>query len=426
MTTTELPTTHGEIDLSARSFWALPLEQRDEAFATLRRENPVPWSRPVESDLLPQEANTRGFWSLTKFDDIRRASRNPEVFSSADGVIMEDFPPAMTEVAQSFIAMDEPRHTQLRGITDIAFKPRNLRLMESWIQEQTRTLIDEMAPKGQGDFIEDVSNRLPGRIFGRFWGLTEGTDMYDKTIDAAQRLPAYTDPEVCGGLSGLELFGGAVQDLHETAATLAPLRRANPGEDLMSWVVQAEWEGQRMTDHEIACLFTLVAVASNDTTRHASAHAIYSFSRFPEQKALLLENLPLRLDGAVEEVLRWASPLLHMRRTATRDITVRGSHIKAGDKVVLWYYSGNRDEEFFDNPHTFDILRTPNRHVTFGGGGPHVCLGAALARFMLRAILTEVYTRIPDIQASTPDFLVANFINGVKRLPATWTPERSG
>jgi cytochrome P450 len=217
-----------------------------------------------------------------------------------------------------------------------------------------------------------------------------------------------------------------VRDLHETAATLAPQRRADPGEDLMSWVVQAEFEGHKMTDHEIACLFTLVAVASNDTTRHASAHAIYSFSRFPEQKALLLENLPLRLDGAVEEVLRWASPLLHMRRTATRDITVRGSHIKAGDKVVLWYYSGNRDEEFFDNPHTFDILRTPNRHVTFGGGGPHVCLGAALARFMLRAILTEVYTRIPDIQASTPDFLVANFINGVKRLPAIWTPERSG
>ena len=302
------PTTHGDIDLSARSFWALPLEQRDEAFAILRRENPVPWSRPVESDLLPPEANTRGFWSLTKFDDIRRASRNPEVFSSADGVIMEDFPPAMTEVAQSFIAMDEPQHTQLRGITDVAFKPRNLRLMERWIQEQTRTLIDEMAPKGKGDFIEDVSNRLPGRIFARFWGLNEGDDVYYKTIDAAQRLLAYTDPEVCGELSGLELFAGAVRDLHETAGMLVPERRARPGEDLMSWVVQAEWEGQRMTDHEIACLFTLVAVASNDTTRHASAHAIYSFSRFPEQKALLLEDLPGRLDGAVEEVLRWASP----------------------------------------------------------------------------------------------------------------------
>lgn len=423
MTTTEQPSTHGDIDLSARSFWALPLAQRDEAFATLRRENPVPWSRPAESDLLPPELNTKGFWSLTKFTDIRQASRNPDIFSSASGITMEDFSPEMTEVAQSFIAMDAPRHTQLRGIVESTFRPANLRLMMDWIAEQTRELIDEMAPHGEGDFVEHVSRQLPGRIFARFFGLEPGP-LHEKTIDAAQRLLAWTDPEVQGEGTGLDVFAGSVQDLHEAAGIIAPQRRAEPGEDLMTWVVQAEWGGKTMTDDEIAAFFTLLAVAANDTTRHASAHAITLFSRNPEQKALLLEDLPGRIDGAVEEVLRIASPLVHMRRTAVQDITIRGSQIKAGDKVVLWYYSGNRDEEFFDEPHTFDILRTRNRHVSFGGGGPHICLGQTLARYMLRSVLTEVYTRIPDIHAPTPEYLVANFINGIKRLPATWTPER--
>ncbi|HPY23810.1 MAG TPA: cytochrome P450, partial [Mycobacterium sp.] len=193
-----------------------------------------------------------------------------------------------------------------------------------------------------------------------------------------------------------------------------------------TWMVQAEFDGKKMTDDELRAFFVLLAVAANDTTRHASAHAIYTFSKFPDQKQLLIEDVPGRIDTAVEEVLRWSSPLLHMRRTATRDVTVNGSDIKAGDKVVLWYISGNRDEAVFDDPFTFDILRNPNPHIAFGGGGPHFCLGAALARTMLRSLLTEVYTRIPDISAPEPDFQIANFINGINSLPATWTPENSG
>ncbi len=170
----------------------------------------------------------------------------------------------------------------------------------------------------------------------------------------------------------------------------------------------------------------LLAVAANDTTRHASAHAIYALSKYPpEQRDLLVADVPPgRIGTAVEEVLRWASPLLHMRRTATQDFVIGDKEIKAGDKVVLWYISGNRDEDVFDEPFTFDILRNPNPHIAFGGGGPHFCLGAALARTMLKSLLTEVYTRIPDISAPEPGFLVANFINGIKSLPATWTPER--
>lgn len=418
-------TTHGEIDLSARSFWALSAAERDAAFTVLRRENPVPWSRPVESDLLPPELNTKGFWSLTKYEDIRAASRNPEVFSSADGVIMESFAPEMTELVQSFIAMDAPRHTQLRGITMDAFKPKNMRTLEGWIRGHARDLIDEVAARGEGDFAVLVSKVLPARIFRSMFGMPEG-EMGDRTVDACQRLLAFTDPEVCGDKSGLEVLADAMMEIHQTAAEIVPERRENPGDDLMTWLALAEFDGERMTDEEIGAFLVMVGVAANDTTRHASAQAIHFFSQNPDQRALLLEDVPGRIDGAVEEVLRCSHPLNHMRRTATQDTVIRGQEIKAGDNVVLWYCSGNRDEEIFDDPFRFDILRSPNPHITFGGGGPHYCLGAALARTTLKSLLTEVFTRIPDIQSSEPDFLIGNFSNGIKRLPAAWTPEKSG
>lgn len=416
--------TRTDIDLGARSFWAKTPEEKDEAFAILRRESPVPWSGPAESDLLPPELNPLGYWSLTKHEDIRMASRHPEIFSSAKGITMEDFAPEAVEIAQSFIAMDAPRHSQLRGITMEAFKPKNMRRLEGWIRGHARDLITEMSHLGEGDFVELVSVKLPGRIFGSFFGLPEG-EIRDKAVNAAQRLLGWTDPNIRGEQSELEVFMTSVMDLHAVAAELIPQRRAEPGEDLLTWMVQAEFDGKKMTDDELKAFFVLLAVAANDTTRHASAHAIYTFSKFPDQKAKLIEDIPGRIDTAVEEVLRWASPLLHMRRTATQDITVRGSEIKAGDKVVLWYYSGNRDEDVFENPHTFDIMRNSNPHIAFGGGGPHFCLGAALARTMLRTLLTEVYTRIPDISAPEPNFQIANFINGINSLPATWTPEES-
>ncbi|QZT62914.1 cytochrome P450 [Mycolicibacterium austroafricanum] len=420
--TTAVPT-HRDIDLSDRNFWAKPHEERDAAFAVLRRENPVPWSRPADSDLLPPEQNLKGFWSLTKHEDIRYASRHPEIFSSAEGITMEDFPVEIRMISQSFIAMDAPRHTQLRGITLDAFKPRNMLRLQDWIQGHARDLISEISHLGEGDFVDLVSVKLPGRIFGSFFGLPPG-EMHEKTINAAQRTLGWTDPEVRGDLTAVELFVGAVMDLHETVTTLLPERRANPGDDLLSWMVQAEFDGEKMTDDELKAFFTLLAVAANDTTRHASAHAILAFSQFPDQRDLLVADVEGRVDTAVEEVLRWASPLVHMRRTAVQDVTLRGSEIKAGDKVVLWYSSANRDEDIFEDPFKFDIARNPNPHIAFGGGGPHFCLGAALARTMLRSLLTEVYTRIPDISAPEPRYQVANFINGINSLPATWTPER--
>jgi cytochrome P450 len=412
--------TADDVDIAAKAFWALPWDEREEAFRTLRRERPVSWSRPSESDLLPEE-NARGFWSLTKYQDIRDASRDPQTFSSAGGVIMEDFPPGVTEMVQSFIAMDAPRHTQLRGITLDAFKPGNMRRLEEWIHGHARDLIGEMVGLGEGDFVELVSAQLPGRIFGAMIGLERG-EMHTKAVAAAQRLLSWTDPEVIGDRTPLDIFAGSAMELHEVALELVRRRREEPGEDLVTWMAEAEFEGARMTDEEIGAFFVLLAVAANDTSRHASAHAIHAFSTHPDQRDRLLADLPGTVETAVEEIIRWASPLIHMRRTTLQDVTVRGELIPAGDKVVLWYCSGNRDEDYWDRPYEFDIARDPNRHQGFGGGGPHYCLGAALARVSLKAVLTEVYTRIPDIEAGEPDFLVANFIHGIKRLPVRWTP----
>jgi cytochrome P450 len=410
-----------DIDIAARSFWATSLQERDEAFAVLRRETPVFWSRPAETDLLPPEM-MKGFWSLTKYDDIRAASRNPKVFSSAQGITLEDLGPEFT-FAQSFMAMDAPRHTQLRGITQQAFSPANMRRIGEWIHGHARDIVSEMAHKGEGDFVQDVSMKLPARIFGNFFGLEPG-ERLDRTVDAAMKFLAWTDPETVGEDGPLALMADVVGTLHETATELAEERRAKPGEDLMSWLVQAEFEGQRMTDDEICAFFVLLPVAANDTTRHSTAHAIYTFSQHPDQRALLVEDVEGRVDGAVEEIMRYVSPVMHMRRTLTQDTVVRGVEMKAGDKVVFWYRSGNRDEDIFENALAFDITREKSHHLGFGGGGPHYCLGAALARTMLRSILVEIYTRIPDIETGEPDFLVANMMNGIKRLPVTWTPER--
>ncbi|MFA9273075.1 MAG: cytochrome P450 [Baekduiaceae bacterium] len=409
-------------NIAAQAFWAQHPDVRDEAFAKFRVEKPVFWSGPAESDLLPPEENIHGFWSLTKYDDIQAASRNAAVFSSASGITMEDFSPEMTEIAQSFIAMDAPRHTQLRGITMDAFKPGNMRKLEGWVRGHAKDLIDEMTHLGSGDFVDLVAEPMPGRIFGSFFGLHEG-DQHQETIRAAQDLLSYNDPVVTGGTDPLEHFVNCVMTLRLTAAELAEERRENPGEDLMTWLVQAEFEGEKMTDDEIGAFFVLLAVAANDTSRHAAAGALYAFTRFKDQRALLVEDVPGRIDSAVEEVIRWVSPLIHMRRTAKADIEVRGQQIKAGDKVVLWYCSSNRDEKYWGNPFDFDIFRSPHRHPGFGGGGPHYCLGAAVARTTLKSLLSEIYTRIPDIEAPDPDFLVANFINGIRTLPAEWTPE---
>lgn len=408
-------------DIHTFDFWARPWAERDEVFTALRNGTAIRYDPPAESLLMPPEDNDAGFWSVFRHADIVRISRDPKTFCSGEGVFMEDFPEIVREASLSFIVADAPRHTQLRGIVQRAFSARNVEKLYADASTVASELVAEIAPRGECDFSKDFARQLPGRLFANFFGIPPG-DLRDEAMHCAEMMAAWSDPEELGDMEPIELFGNAAMRLNEIALELTEERRAQPGDDLLTWVVEAEFEGERLDDWEIGSFFSLLAAAANDTTRHSLSHAMLAFQQHPDQRALLLEDLEGRLPRTIEEILRWASPLMHMRRTATLDTEIAGQEIKAGDKVVLWYCSGNRDERAFDRPFTFDILRDTNKHLSFGGGGPHFCLGSNLAKQTIKAALLELYTQIPDIEVGEPEFLVANFVHGIKRLPATWTP----
>ncbi|MCW3016400.1 MAG: cytochrome hydroxylase [Solirubrobacterales bacterium] len=412
-----------DADISARAFWAQDYEIRERVFQRFREECPISWHRPYESELMPPDDGTPGFWSVWRHEEIRTVSRNAKVFCSGRGILMEDFPEVVSQMSQSFLAMDDPEHAQLRSLVSQAFRPRRMRTIEEWVRGNVVELVDELLATGEeADFCEAFAKLVPGRIFADFFGLPEGQTRHD-VMDAAEKLLAWDDPEAAQGRSALETYGEEAQRLLDICFELIEERRATPGEDLLTWLVQAEIGGRTLEDWEIGSFFCLLAAAGNDTTRHSLAHGLSLLTRHPEQRALLLEDLDGRLDGCVEEIMRYATPVMQFRRTATQDTQLGGVPIAAGDKVVMWYSSGNRDASAFADAGSFDILRTDeNRHLGFGGGGPHYCMGAAFGRMMVKHSLRDIYTRVPDIAAGVPVFQVNNFINGIAAMPARWTP----
>jgi cytochrome P450 len=410
------------IDLSARSFWAQPMPMREAAFAELRRERPISWHGPPESVLVEPDEGTGGYWAVVRYDDIRTISRDPETFCSGRGVLFDDAPPEMLEASQSFLATDAPRHTKLRGLVSSAFTPRQVARIAERITANARQIVDDVSGRGECDFVEDVAKRLPMMTIWQMMGAAPAD--YDRLTTTADVMVGWNDADALGGREPLDAMFESMLSLTGSALELAEDRRAAPADDLMTALVQAEVDGERLTDAEIGAFFVLLAVAGNDTTRHTTGHAMKALCDFPDQRAALLEDLEGRIETAVEEFVRWATPVMVFRRTATRDTEVRGVPIAAGEKVVLFYTSGNRDERAFDHPDRFDILRSPNHHVGFGGGGPHYCMGAALARLQLKAIFTELLTRLPDLTVGEPEPLIGNFINAIKRMPCTFTPAR--
>jgi cytochrome P450 len=295
--------------------------------------------------------------------------------------------------------------------------------MQDWIQGGARDLVDEMIDKGEGEFCELFAQQLPGRIFAHLFGVPPGSEEAEVLMQAAERMLAWDDPRCALGRSALNTYAEEAMRIQEVALKVAELRRKEPAEDMVTWVVQAEWEGERMEDWQVASFFSLLGSAANDTTRHTLAHAVRLFHEHPEQLALLLEDLDGRVGNAVEEVLRHSTPVQHFRRTATRDTQIRGVDIAAGDKIVMWYCSGDRDDEMFPDAGRFDILR-PNakQHLAFGAGGAHFCIGAAIGRAMVASGQREIYTRMPDIRlAGEPEIQVNNFMHGVHALPVRWT-----
>ena len=413
-------TTTPDINLSALEFWALPYEKRERAFKWLRDNQPVSW-HPAPAPLAPGLENSKGYWAITRFDHIKELSRNDAIFSSAEGVFLDDFP--QLETILSFIVMDDPRHKALRNIVQHAFSPRNIRRMEQQIGEMTERVISEVAPLGTGNLCELVFKQLPGLVFaGVFVGISD-PHKREVLIEAAEQLGSWADPSYAHIGSPLAVFQDAAQKIMAIAYAEAERCRREPDDNLMTWVVQADHEGQRMTQEELGAFFTLLVGAANDTSRHAMAHAVLDLQNHPEQKAWLLADFEGRIDFAVEEILRWSPPLMHFRRTALKDFELDGVTIKAGDKCVLWYCSGNRDQRAVSDPDTFDLSRTPNRHLSFGYG-PHFCMGASLGRQMVKSSLREFRKRMPDLVVGEPKMLLSNFMNGVLSLEGRWTPSK--
>jgi cytochrome P450 len=406
-----------EINLGAWEFWAQDDDLREGAFATLRRQEPISWQASFVLEAEPGE----GHWALTRHEDVFHASRHPEIFSSSLGITIGDQTPELAEYFGSMIAMDDPRHTRLRNIVRSAFTPRVLARIEDSVRDRARRLVTAMVddhPDGRADLVTELAGPLPLQIICDMMGIPE--DDHQKVFHWTNVILGFGDPDIS---TDFDEFVGVAMDIGAYAKALADDRRANPGDDLTTSLVQAELDGERLTSGEVASFFILLVVAGNETTRNAISHGVLALSRYPEQRDDWWNNYDEVAPTAVEEIVRWASPVAYMRRTVTRDTELNGVTMRAGDKVTLWYGSANRDETKFADPWTFDVRRQPNPHLGFGGGGAHFCLGANLARREITVIFEELHRRIPDIGATEePDCLQSAFIHGIKRLPVAWTP----
>ena len=411
------------VDLSSMEFWARPAAERERGFARLRAEAPLSWQDPLEDVLGVNPIEPTGYWAVVRHADIKRISRSPQTFCSGQGVMIGDAPQEFLEMSLSFLAMDVPRHTKLRGLVSAAFTPRQVRRIEEGIRRNAALVVDEALPLGGGDVVDVLAKRLPLLTISEMLGVPE--EERERVMQAADALVSVADPEYLGDRDPLAVLGENLWYLTQTAQALAAAREADPADDLMTALVQAEVDGERLTHAEIGAFFVLLSVAGNDTTRHTTTHGLHALDRHPEQRAWLREDLDARLPGAIEEMIRWATPVMTFRRTVVEPVELHGVTLEPGAKVVLFYTSANRDEDVFADPTALDLSRDPNRHLGFGGGGPHFCLGASLARTQLRAIFEQVERRMTDLSVGDLDPVTGAFIHGVRGLPGSWSPNPS-
>jgi cytochrome P450 len=405
------------IDLSDWEFWARPPADRHAAFAALRRLPAPAFFEEQDIKVVPRGP---GYYALVTHADVIEASRRPADFCSGKGAVnIPDMPPDMNEYFGSMISMDDPRHAHIRRIVSRAFSPRMIQRFEDQVQDVAARIVDEILADGPSDFVPQVAARLPLKIICDMMGIPESA--YQTVFENSNIILAGADPEFTPSDDYIEVAGQllvAGQAIKDIVEDLGRVRRDKPTDDLTSALVNANIDGESLTDQELGSFFILLAVAGNETTRNAIAHGLHLFTVNPGQREILLADFERHFPAAVEEIVRYASPVIWMRRTATRDTEINGNPFRAGDKVVLYYWSANRDETVFDRPDVFDITRDPNPHVGFGGPGPHFCLGAHLARREITVMFRELFTRVPEIRTTgEPDRLLSNFINGIKRLP---------
>ncbi|MBU3701065.1 MAG: cytochrome P450 [Acidimicrobiia bacterium] len=411
-----------DVDLSDIEFWARPWEERDEAFALLRRDRPIAYFAEPEVPPFPLGP---GYYAITRMHDLLEISRSPEIFSSASGAVsILDMPAEMNEYFGSMISMDDPRHARLRRIVSGTFTPRMLNQVLDQVALTATRVVDGIVDKGEIDFVSEVSMPFPLLVILDMMGIPHSE--FDLVLQKSNIILSGGDPEfIPEGTDPITAFLGAGAALAALLEEVGAKRRVEPTDDLLSALVNTEVEGEQLTGEELASFFILLAVAGHETTRTALSHGIVHLSRNPDQRRAMVDDLDGVVPTAVEEIVRYASPVVWMRRTLTRDHLLSGHQFREGDKVILYYGSANRDEAVFHDPDRFDVRRAPNPHVGFGGPGPHFCLGAHLARRELAVMLRELYTRIPDLDlAGDPVQLRSNFINGIKSLPVSFTPTR--
>ncbi|MDY7106954.1 MAG: cytochrome P450 [Actinomycetota bacterium] len=403
-------------------FWVRPQPQIEEDLALLRRDAPVSFHPepevPVEVPL-PQGPGT---WVLTRIADILHVSKNPKLFSSANGITVLDAPPEFNEFFSSMIAMDDPRHARLRRLVSAGFTPRMLKKLEGSVQQVATDIVDRVSERGEVDFVTDVAAALPLKIVCDLMGI--GEEHYDFVFEQSNVILGSTDPEYVpeGGdvLLAMLTAGGQLAELMKEVGRA---KEGGDGDDLTTQLLNTELEGDRLEPADLASFFILLVVAGNETTRNAISWGLKFLTDNPDQRRIWQEDFDGVAPTAVEEIVRMASPVTYMRRTALEDTVVGGQDIKAGDKLCMFYLAANRDEDVFVDPYRFDVRRSPNHHVGFGGPGPHFCLGAHLARREITVMFRELFQRLPDIEATgEPAQLQSSFIHGVKHLPAAFAP----
>ncbi len=407
-----------EIDLSAPEFWVASRDYREEAFATLRRHAPVRFFAEMEVENFPIPGP--GYFALTRYDDIWHASRNPHLFCSGRGISIPDLPIEIAEFFGSMINMDDPRHARLRGIVQAGFTPRMVTQIEGYVQDKARTLVDgvlERFPGGECDFVQEIAALLPLQIICEMMGIPAADEQ--KVFGWTNTILGAGDPEYG---SSLDVLMAASLEIFQYAQELGQDRLDHPADDLTSTLMHAVVDGERLTTQEFGSFFILLVVAGNETTRNAISHGMKALTDHPDQRDAWWTDPDGVTRTAVEEIVRWASPVLHFRRTALADTEIAGVPIEEGQKVVFWYNSANRDDTKFVDPYRFDVRRDPNPQVGFGAGGPHFCLGANLARREIAVMFDEIRRRLPDLQITgEPAYLESAFINGIKRMPSAFT-----
>lgn len=406
--------TLGEIDLVEPDNYVagVPFEWFDR----LRNDHPVVWH--------PERSPNKGFWAVTRYDDLAAVHMDWQTFSSEVGAVgLEELDPEQLQVRNSMLEMDPPRHTQLRAICSKKFSARGVGKYEDWIRDVATQVLDRALPEGEFDFVSEISRELPIRFLCSIFTVPQGDA--PKLIAWGDQMIANQDPELSRLVVDREdteayrllpFRSPTALDVWAYADEQRDLRRAEPTDDVIDALTVAQSEGI-LSEEDYHNYFSLLMIAGNETTRHTITSGMLALLEHPDQLKLLQED-PSLISTATEEILRWASPVMHFRRTATRDVELGGQSIKAGDKVVTWYISANRDESVFPDPYRFDVTRTPNDHVVFGPGGPHFCLGAHLARLETKILFQELLPRLASIELKGPvQRLRSNFVNGIKRMP---------